>query len=370
MKTPPAARLRHAPADWKPGRTRVRDEDGLTGTFVGNSEPAPGTRGRGWLGVLVRFDNDPDTPLDVDPADLAVLDGHPFTGIAPHVPTRYAPGHSYDAPYPYTGQDRWFPVIYNPAHADADEKIWLVEPFPAAFADGTDGYGDISEEGGRGVAVLCGSAAPVPRGSDPDGDWIISFNAPSSECAYDVFVTTNKQLMAAWCEAYAIATALNNKTAAKLSVRPEDIEVLLAAERGDLVGDSRFAGKRGELRWKPINTTGQRVEPTWLGARQARRLRGDQRFAMIQPYVTTEGIPSREGSLSTAGRRWTNTVYGLTVHGRQYLAEIRAQYDGPTRCRVCGCTDDHGCPPADPAGQPCRWIEANLCSACSAWRGR
>lgn len=28
-------------------------------------------------------------------------------------------------------------------------------------------------------------------------------------------------------------------------------------------------------------------------------------------------------------------------------------------CRVCGCTDDHACPPM------CSWVEADLCSACA-----
>lgn len=35
----------------------------------------------------------------------------------------------------------------------------------------------------------------------------------------------------------------------------------------------------------------------------------------------------------------------------------------PRSCRVCGCTDRHGCPP--PAG-PCSWVEDDLCLVCAA----
>lgn len=63
--------LRHAPADWRAGRTRVVHADGQAGTFVGNSLPLPDVTPRGWLGVLVRFDGETD-PVDVDPADLVV----------------------------------------------------------------------------------------------------------------------------------------------------------------------------------------------------------------------------------------------------------------------------------------------------------
>jgi hypothetical protein len=34
------------------------------------------------------------------------------------------------------------------------------------------------------------------------------------------------------------------------------------------------------------------------------------------------------------------------------------------RCRICGCTDDdcHQC--VEKTGQPCHWVEEDLCSAC------
>ena len=38
----------------------------------------------------------------------------------------------------------------------------------------------------------------------------------------------------------------------------------------------------------------------------------------------------------------------------------------PRRCRACGCTDDDCSQCIEKTGQPCFWVEANLCSACVA----
>ena len=40
--------------------------------------------------------------------------------------------------------------------------------------------------------------------------------------------------------------------------------------------------------------------------------------------------------------------------------------DAPRSCRVCSCTDDDcsGC--IERTGEPCSWIETDLCSACVA----
>ena len=38
-------------------------------------------------------------------------------------------------------------------------------------------------------------------------------------------------------------------------------------------------------------------------------------------------------------------------------------------CRKCGCTDDDCRQCIERTGEPCRWVEADLCSACAdAWR--
>lgn len=41
---------------------------------------------------------------------------------------------------------------------------------------------------------------------------------------------------------------------------------------------------------------------------------------------------------------------------------------GVAQCRNCGCTDDHACLPDELADDRhrCRWVEADLCSACVA----
>ena len=38
------------------------------------------------------------------------------------------------------------------------------------------------------------------------------------------------------------------------------------------------------------------------------------------------------------------------------------------RCRICGCTEDNCGNCVERTGQPCYWIEPDLCSACSAQR--
>lgn len=276
----------------------------------------------------------------------------PFAGIRDSVPTRYAPG---ETPTPYDfprDPNAWVPVIYFPAGevVKGEGKIWLVEPYPAGRADGTDGLDPVDS---AGVAVVRGGARPHPRGEDPLGDWIIPEKSLVRDTAYDVYVTNQRDLMAAWCEAYAIAVALNNGLVKRLGLHPEDIEVLLATERGALIGDSRFAGTINELRWFPIGD--QIGSKRRIGARQAKRLRSSR---LIEAAASAERRPSRP-ELSTSGLPWTETTYRLTRAATTMLAEIRGQYDGPTRCRVCGCTDERGCPDGS-----CSWADADLCSRC------
>lgn len=48
------------------------------------------------------------------------------------------------------------------------------------------------------------------------------------------------------------------------------------------------------------------------------------------------------------------------------VVEDPARACAPRACRVCGCTelDCSGC--IERTGEPCHWVEANLCSACPA----
>jgi len=39
-------------------------------------------------------------------------------------------------------------------------------------------------------------------------------------------------------------------------------------------------------------------------------------------------------------------------------------FEEPRHCRVCGCTDDNCMQCILKTGQPCHWVEGDLCSAC------
>lgn len=292
-----------------------------------------------------------------------------FAGVRSLVPTRYAPGDT-AAPYPYpkSGEDwyvnTWYPVIYYPVGEvePGEGQIWLVEPYPAARADGTDGQDPIDDQGGAGIAVVCRDSVPVPRGTDEDGDWIIPQHSKISDCAYDVYVDNHADLMAAWCEAYAIAAALNSGLVKALNLKPEDLDVLLAAERGALFGDSRFLNTINELSWTQLaQGEHERREPRRVPVRQAKRLRNS--LAAVEVASAERQQPARP-EFSSGGAPWTQFTYKLTRAGATMLAEIRRAYDGPARCRVCGCTESKACPGG------CVWVPdpelADLCSSCPA----
>jgi len=50
-----------------------------------------------------------------------------------------------------------------------------------------------------------------------------------------------------------------------------------------------------------------------------------------------------------------NTVTAMTC----FWCEAEILPPGPGVCRVCGCTDEHGCP------EGCWWVEPDLCSSCA-----
>lgn len=248
-------------------------------------------------------------------------------------PTLRAPGHPETA-YDYPDPNRWYPVIYYPAGDFPGEgHLRLVEPFPAARADGSDGCDPIEADGGASVAVVCQDAAPVPRGGrarDVDGDWILPGRALRESCAYDVRVEMQSDLLRVWREAYAIAAALNTGLVevTGIDLRAEDIEVLLAAERGLLTGDSRFTDTIHEMRFStPWNSHHEERLP----ARQRRRIR--DRLALIEAADTQRREPGRP-ELSTSGTAYTETTYRLTAAGYAVLAAIR----------------QHGVEPEQPSG--------------------
>ena len=47
------------------------------------------------------------------------------------------------------------------------------------------------------------------------------------------------------------------------------------------------------------------------------------------------------------------------------MAILRTNDDEDATCRVCGCTDEVCGECVEHTGEPCRWVEADLCSACA-----
>lgn len=46
----------------------------------------------------------------------------------------------------------------------------------------------------------------------------------------------------------------------------------------------------------------------------------------------------------------------------QRISEIANETPPAQTCRVCGCTDWNAC---NAGGEPCHWVEPDLCSVCS-----
>jgi hypothetical protein len=63
-------------------------------------------------------------------------------------------------------------------------------------------------------------------------------------------------------------------------------------------------------------------------------------------------------------RRFAHAIPGA-VKPQYEPDEIFDEVNAPVACRVCGCTDDDcsGC--IAKTGQPCHWVESDLCSACA-----
>lgn len=53
------------------------------------------------------------------------------------------------------------------------------------------------------------------------------------------------------------------------------------------------------------------------------------------------------------------------VHADVPAATTMAHVETPRHCRVCGCTDVDCSECIERTGQPCHWIEDDLCSACA-----
>ncbi|MEN6425199.1 MAG: ParB N-terminal domain-containing protein, partial [Phycisphaerales bacterium] len=74
------------------------------------------------------------------------------------------------------------------------------------------------------------------------------------------------------------------------------------------------------------------------------------------------------GRMSWAGAVAVARPFGIDAEAE--LAEVTAAPEGKTTgpgvCRVCGCTDDDCSQCVEATGEPCTWVEADLCSRCAA----
>lgn len=293
------------------------------------------------------------TTTDDRPAAVDSGERDPFASMAEMLPLRYAPGHT-RRPFEFTNLDEWHPVIYGGSDAGGAQ---LVEPYPAGRADATDGQGLLEDHGDPATVAVVRWNVPFPSATAEGGYLVARTPSPRPGArkgwAYEARVRTQRDLMAAWCEAYAVAAALNNRTVTGLGLQPGDVEVLLAAQRGALTGDSRYAGSIDELRWQRIGTSGVERVP----AAVVRRLR-DGRHPLLAAATTRPRHPEQPGD----SQPWIETTYRVTLSGAFALDLIRRQYQGPDRCRICGCIDEVACPDG------CAWVHdpelGLLCSAC------
>jgi hypothetical protein len=58
-----------------------------------------------------------------------------------------------------------------------------------------------------------------------------------------------------------------------------------------------------------------------------------------------------------------------SAKGRKKLVELKKKGKGEAQgvrtCRVCGCTDGGCTRRVEKTGEPCHWVEEDLCSACA-----
>jgi hypothetical protein len=71
---------------------------------------------------------------------------------------------------------------------------------------------------------------------------------------------------------------------------------------------------------------------------------------MSRPSLMDPRLTRAERKALSALHRW--------LHGRRRVAA------GPGVCRVCGCADNDCSQCVAKTGEPCHWVEPDLCSAC------
>lgn len=57
-------------------------------------------------------------------------------------------------------------------------------------------------------------------------------------------------------------------------------------------------------------------------------------------------------------------LYTLSLLPRPFSKKELDKMEEERKCRVCGCTDDDCSQCIEKTGEPCSWVEEDLCSAC------
>lgn len=87
--------------------------------------------------------------------------------------------------------------------------------------------------------------------------------------------------------------------------------------------------------------------------------------AAVSPYGRTKSVATWELECGHVLLRKGKTPVPDRAHCPECARATRPDETGGARCRVCGCTDDDcsGC--IERTGEPCHWVEADLCSVCA-----
>ncbi len=118
----------------------------------------------------------------------------------------------------------------------------------------------------------------------------------------------------------------------RLSRSPRHYQAVLDSWTEEMLGDftsGRFGWVLRDI--KPL------IEPILY--------RGEQGLFEIPDSVVLRGLMSKEQKMSSA---IANAIASTT-----------------RRCRICGCTDDDCRQCIEKTGEPCYWVEPDLCSACA-----
>lgn len=115
-----------------------------------------------------------------------------------------------------------------------------------------------------------------------------------------------------------------------------------------------------------------------MRSRDERRVRNAWQSRAIAEAITTNRpvIASEDaGDGQVSERTWTPESARDLVRASREMAAFADRLRGLAReagmrfCRVCGCTDDDCSLCVERTGEPCHWVEADLCSACQGHEG-